>query len=106
MSFLVEGHVPVHHRADADGREVLDLHVILLADVGTEVGVALLEAEPDDLLAVGPETVHELVLPLVTALGDGDMVLIDQDGLDAGGAELDAEDGPSGFDGSPCVHLT
>ena len=33
-------------------------------------------------------------------------VLIDQDGLDAGGAELDPEDGFSGFDGSPCVHLT
>ena len=96
----------MHHRAEADGAEALDLHVVLLADVGAEVGVALLEAEPDELLAVGPQAVHELVFPLVAALGDGDVVLIDQDGLDAGGAELDAENGPAGFDGSPCVHLT
>ena len=105
-ALLVERHVPVHHRADADGAEALDLHVVLLADVGAEVGVALLEAEPDEFLAVGPEAVHELVFPLVAALGDGDVVLIDQDGLDAGGAELDAEDGPAGFDGSSRVHVT
>jgi hypothetical protein len=58
-----------------------------------------MEAEPDDLLAVGPQAVHELVFPLVAALGDGIVVLVDQHRLDAGGAELDAQDRFSGFDG-------
>ena len=104
VSALVEGHIAVHHRADADGGQVLDLHVVALAHVGAEVGIALLQAEPDHLLAVGPQAVHELVLPLVAALGDGNVVLVHQYRLDAGGAELDTEDGLAGFDGSRCVH--
>ncbi len=105
-AFGVEGHVAVHHGADADGGEMLDLDVVAGLHVGAEGGVAVLQAEPEGFLAVGPETVHELVFPLMGALGDGIVVLIDQDGLDAGGSELDAQDGFSGFDGDPRVHAT
>ena len=83
---------------------MLDFHVIQAADVFAEVGVALLQAEPDGLLAIGPQAVHELVFPLVAALGDGTVVLVDQHRLDTGGAELDAQDRFSGFDGYPRVH--
>ena len=85
---------------------MLDLDVIAGLHIGPEGGVAVLQAEPEGLLAVGPEAVHELVLPLVGALGDGFVLLIDQDGLDTGGSELDAQDGFAGFDGDPRVHAT
>ena len=106
VAFLVERHVAVHHGADADGGEMLDLHVIALADIVAQVSVAVLQAEPDGFVAVGPKAVHELVFPLVAALCDRNVILVHQHRLDAGGTELDAEDGFSGFDGSSCVHLT
>ena len=74
---------------------MLDLHVITLADIVAEVGIAALQAKPDGLVAVGPEAVDKLVFPLVAALGDRNVVLVNQYRLDAGGAELDAEYGLS-----------
>ena len=60
-----EGHIAVHHGADADGRQTLDLHVVVGAHVVAQTCVAVLEAIPDGLGAVGPEPVDELVFPLV-----------------------------------------
>ena len=96
---LVEDHVAVHHGADADGGEGLYGRAVLLLHVGTEVGVAVLQAVPHGVEAVGPEAVDELVLPRVAALCDGLVLPVDENCLDAGGAELDAEDGASGFYG-------
>ena len=106
VAFLVERHVAVHHRTDADGGEVLDLHAIALLHVGAHVGIALLEAKPDDLLAVSPQAVLELVLPLVAALGDRDVELVHQHRLDAGGAEFNAQYGFAAFDTLFRVHTT
>ena len=83
---------------------MFDLNVITFAHVIAQVGIAVLQAEPDGFVAVGPQAVNELVLPFVAALGDRDVVLVDKHSLDAGGSELDTEDGPSGFDGSSCIH--
>ena len=96
---LVEGHVAVHHGADADGGEGLYLRAVLLLHVGLQVSVAVLQAAPHGVEAVGPEAVDELVFPRVAALCDGLVFLVDEYRLDAGGAELDAEDGASGFYG-------
>ena len=86
----VEGHVAVHHGADADSRKVRNFHIIPLAHVFPQVGIALLQSGPDSLQAVGPETVLKLVLPFMAALGDRHVLPVDQDSLDTGTAELDA----------------
>jgi hypothetical protein len=83
---------------------LLDFAVILSLDVAAKVCIAVLDAVPDGFGAIGPESIDELVLPLVTALCDGLVLLVDEYGLDAGRAELDAEDGFAGFDGLSCGH--
>ena len=90
---LVEGHVAVHHGREADGGQGLNLAVILTVHVLAQVSVAVLQAVPDGLGGVGPQTVYQLVLPLVRALCDGFVVLVDEDGLDTGRAKLDTENG-------------
>ena len=85
---LVEGHVAVHHGAHADAGQNLYLSVILLAYVGAKVGVAVLQSVQNGFDAVGPEAVDELVLPFVAALGYRLVLLVDENGLDAGGAEF------------------
>ena len=41
---------------------------------------------------VGPDAVHQLVFPLKITLGDGDVFSVNENGLDAGRAQLDTED--------------
>ena len=93
LLLLVEGHVAVHHGREADGGQCLNLAVVLLHHVLAQVGVAVLQAVPDGFGRVGPQTVDELVLPLVTPLGDGLVLLVDEHGLDAGGTKLYTENG-------------
>ncbi len=95
----------MHHGTDADGGKALDLHAILLENVGTQIAVAVLKAEPYRSEAVGPQSVDKLVLPLMAALGYGLVVLIDQDRLYTGRAKLDTEDGFTLFNSSLCVHF-
>ncbi len=42
----------------------------------------------------------------MAALGDGIVVLVNQDSLDTGAAEFDTQDGFPGIDGLFCVHTT
>ena len=79
-----KGHIAVHHGTDADGGKLLDFAIILSLDVAAKVCIAILNAVPDGFSAIGPESIDELVLPLVTALCDGLVLLVDEDGLDAG----------------------
>ena len=102
----IESHITVHHGADTDGGEGINLHIIMDADIFPEGGITGLQALPDGFQAVGPKAALELVLPLVAALGNGIMLLIHQDGLDAGTAEFDAQDGFSGFDNGTGIHTT
>ena len=53
---------------------------------------------PDTVDAVGPESVNELVFPLVATLCYWLVLLIDENGFDAGRAILDTENGLTCFD--------
>ena len=51
---VVEGHVAVHHGAEADGGKRLDLAVVLLLHILAQLGIAVLQSIPDSLGRVGP----------------------------------------------------
>ena len=65
LLLLVESHVAVHHSTEADGGKSLNLAVVLLLNILAELGVAVLKSVPYSLCRVGPETVYQLILPLV-----------------------------------------
>ena len=106
MTLAVEGHIAVHHGADAYCSQVLNLNVILIAYIGTQIGIAVLQTVPDGLIAVCPQTLYKLVLPGMTTLGYRSLVLINQHSLDTCAAEFDSQDGAAGFYSSTCVHIT
>ena len=83
----------MHHSADSYRSQCFDFSVILLLDIFAKVTVAILNAKPYSLDAVGPKTVDKLVFPLVTALRYGTIVFVDKDCLDAGRAKLYTKDG-------------
>jgi hypothetical protein len=65
LLLLVESHIAVHHSGETNGGEGLDFTVVLLLDVLAEVGIAVLKTVPNGLGRVGPETVYQLIFPLV-----------------------------------------
>ena len=75
--------------------QVLYLTVIFCQYVLAQVSIAVLQSVPDAVHAIGPQTIHELVLPLVTALCNRLVLLVNENGLDAGRTELYAEHGLS-----------
>jgi hypothetical protein len=74
----------MHHGTDADRSELLDFAVIFSLDILAKVSIAVFETVPDSFGAIGPKSVDELVFPLVTALCDRLVLLVDKDGLDTG----------------------
>ena len=105
LVFAVERHITVHHCGDADGCEVFDFYAVLFLDVGAEVLVTILQTLPNQVYAVCPEAVNLLVFPAERALGDRIVFVVDEDGLYAGGAKLDTEDGLAGFYYLFCTHF-
>ena len=81
---LIESHIAVHHGREADTGEGFDFAVVLLLNILAEVGIAVLQSLPDILDSVGPQTVNELVFPLVRALCYRLVLLVDEYSLDAG----------------------
>lgn len=71
----------------ADVRELLAIGGL---DVVGHGGVSGLQTAPDLLGGVAPQTILQVGGPAVVAGGDGLEVVVDEDGLDAGGAEFDA----------------
>ena len=57
----------------------------------SSAATALLQAGPDGVERVRPDPVDELVLPVVAAARERRVVRADEDRLDAGRAQLDAE---------------
>ena len=87
----VKGHIAVHHGRNADGAGLRQLLAEFLTHVAAKIGKAGLQAAVDLVERIGPHPVDQAVFPAVTAGGDRFMLAIEQDGLDAGRAELDAE---------------
>ena len=90
---LVECEVTVHHGGEADVADVRELLAIGGLDVVGHGGVSGLQTAPDLLGGVAPQTIFQMGSPAVVAGGDGLEVVVDEDGLDAGGAEFDAQRG-------------
>ena len=90
---LVECEVTVHHGGEADVADVRELLAIGGLDVVGHGGVSGLQTAPDLLGGVAPQTILQVGGPAVVAGGDGLEVVVDEDGLDAGGAEFDAQRG-------------
>ena len=89
----VEGQVAVHHGGYADGAHRGELHAEFGLDIGLEIGKAGLNSLVHHVHGIGPDAVYQLVFPLKIPLGDGDVLLVDQYGLDAGRAQFNAERG-------------
>ena len=93
----------MHHRGDTDRAVRPGDDVVALTHVGDQGGVGRAQAGDDLVEGVGPQAAFEVVLPTVAAGGEHLVVGADQDGLDAGRAELNAERGVSGGDGGARV---
>ena len=89
----VEGQIAVHHGGHADGADGIERDAELCLHVVPEPCKAGLDAGAHHVHRIGPDAVYQLVFPLKIALSDGDMLLVDQHGLDAGRAQLNAEYG-------------
>ena len=97
-----EGEVAVHHRRKPEGGGGAERLAVLRLDRLFQPAVAVLHPLPDVFEAVGPDPVLQPVLPVVAAGGEGGEVRADQDGFDAGGAQLQPEGGfpfPDGGNG-------
>ena len=99
----VEGQVAVHHPRDADRAVGRGGDVVALAHVRDQGGVGAPQAGHGLVEGVGPQTALQMVLPGVAAGGEHLVVGADQDGLDAGRTEFDAERGVGGGDGGAGV---
>ena len=95
---LVEGEVAVHHRRDADRPVRRGADSVACLRLRDQVGVAALHSRPDVVERVRPHPVDVRVLPVVAAGRERRPVLRDEAGLDAGGPELDPEDGTAAGD--------
>ncbi len=101
----VQGDVAVHHAAEADGADGLERDVVLGSHVLGERSIALLQAGPDIVQAVGPDAVFVLVFPVVAARRNRRVIVADQHGLDTRRTELDAQRGFAALDGGLDVGL-
>ena len=99
----VEGEVAVHHRGDADRTVGRGGDVVAFAHVGDQGGVGALQAGENLIEAVGPQATLQVILPAVAAGGEHLMVGTDEDGLDAGRTDFDAERSVGGGDGGAGV---
>ena len=99
----VEGEVAVHHARDADRAVGHGGDVVALTHVGDQGRVGALQAGENLVEAVGPQAALQVVLPAVAAGGEHLVVGADEDGLDAGRTEFDAESGVGGGDGGAGV---
>ena len=95
----IQGDVAVHHRGDADGPDRGQLDGVPVPQVAGEPDVGGPQPRDDVVDGVGPHAVDQVVGPLVGAGGDDGMGPVDEDGLDAGRAELDAQRGPAQIQG-------
>ena len=81
----------MHHGGDTNRAHGGQRHAELGLYIGFQIGKAGLQPGMDSVHGVCPNAVYQLVFPLEIALSDGDVFLVNKNGLDAGRAQLDAE---------------
>ena len=90
---LIEGQVAVHHGRNAQSADGSQRDTEFLPDTHGQICKAGLQALLYEGHGIGPDAAVILILPFEGAGCNGDMVFVNQDGLDAGRAELDAKCG-------------
>ena len=93
FAVLVEGQIAVHHGGEADVADAGEFFAVGGLHVVGHLGVGGLQPLPDLLERVAPQAVLQMAGPIVVAGGDGAVGVVDEDGLDSRGTELDAERG-------------
>ena len=91
LSRFIKGHISVHHGTDTESTYACQFHAVFLPDIFCHILIAGLKALPDLLQAVGPDSVHILVLPSVTAGCDRLIFVIYQNCLDPCGTKLNTK---------------
>ena len=89
----LEWHITVHHGTETNCGQTFNLDLILFKNILAEVSIAILKTIPDSLDAICPQSVNQLVFPSVAALSYRLVLLIDENCLYSGRAELDSEYG-------------
>ena len=93
IALAVKGKIAVHHRGDADRADGRKLKIELPLHVAAQRGKAVLHTDAHVLKRIGPDPVDQTVFPLPVAGSDGNVLLIDQNSLDTGRAELEPQYG-------------
>ena len=57
----------MHHGGEAHGSDACKFHMVLFLDVLLEVGVGVLQASPHFVEGVRPDSIIQVVLPVVFA---------------------------------------
>ena len=91
VSVLIKGEIAVHHSADAEGTDLLQVLPEFFLYVSREICVACVHALMDLIHGIGPDPVHQLVFPVIASGGYRQMILIHQYRLDPCGSELDPD---------------
>ena len=105
-AILIEDQVADHHPADAHRAERPKGHIKRIFHRLAQRAETIAQPGPDIFQIIGPDAVLQLVLPAITAGSDRGIVLPDQHGLDAGGAQFNTQKGPTLLDRvSDCLFI-
>ena len=91
FAIFAEGEVAVHHGGEADASHAGELFAVSVFDIFGERHVCGLQPGPDFFLRIAPQAVFQVAGPAVVAGCDGGVRVVDEHGLDSGGAEFDAQ---------------
>ena len=91
LPLLIERHIAVHHSRKSDGTKLCDGNAVFVLYILCHLAVAVPKTVPDHIQAVRPDSVDQLILPVVRTGCDRLMCLVHQHCLDSGRAELDTE---------------
>ena len=93
ISVPVKGKVAVHHAGYADSSHAPQRFAVPLFHIPKQRGIARLKPLVDILHGIGPDAVFQSVFPIEASGSNGLVIPVDQHRLDAGGTELNAQDG-------------
>ena len=93
LSVFIKGHIAVHHGGNAHGAHGGKLYAVGFLYVLRQIRIAGAKPRPDFIVMIGPNAVFQAVFPIKTAGRKRQMLLVDQYGFDAGGAQLNAKKG-------------
>ena len=81
----------MHHATDTDGSDTGQCNLVLFANVRQQIRNGILQTAPDIIQCVRPDAIFQTVFPAMAAGCHRGIRVIDQNGFDTGGTELDAK---------------